>query len=221
MKPRCVLFDLDCTLTDRSATLARYAPVFADHFRGRLLDPDPAEVLARYAEVDELGYGSRTACWNHLLRTLRWREPPAIEEMDRMWKEQGPLCSIAAAEATSVLDALRDRGYTLGIITNGPVFTQERKVETLGLRRWMKSVVVSEAAGIDKPAAAIFHQACRGLEVTPAETWYVGDHPLNDVIGARGAGLTEVWVRLDREWAREEPAPARQIERLSELLEML
>ncbi|MEZ0267873.1 MAG: HAD family hydrolase, partial [Phycisphaerae bacterium] len=57
--------------------------------------------------------------------------------------------------------------------------------------------------------------------VAPADAWFVGDHPENDVVGARRAGLTEVWVRHGRPWTAAEPAPARQIDRLGDLLDLV
>ena len=219
--PKAVLFDLDCTLTDRARSLERFAPVFVEHFGRRLARPDAGRFLSAICQVDDLGYAPRSVCWEHLLRELEWRDPPSHRELDWFWKDRSPNCAVANEAAEEVLRALSDRGYALGIITNGPVANQEGKIHALGLSKWMKAVVVSQAVGLEKPDPAIFHLACRRLEVAPEEAWHVGDHPQNDVIGARRAGLGEVWVRVGRVWTWEDPPPERQLNCLADLPELL
>jgi len=45
---------------------------------------------------------------------------------------------------------------------------------------------------------------------------FVGDHPKLDVLGARDAGLSPLWLAKGRRWTLEE-APPPAIDRLSEL----
>lgn len=48
--------------------------------------------------------------------------------------------------------------------------------------------------GIAKPSAAIFRSACAQLRIAPENVLHVGDDPMLDVIGARGAGLPAAWL---------------------------
>lgn len=33
------------------------------------------------------------------------------------------------------------------------------------------------------------------INVCASDTWYIGDHPVYDILGSSSAGLTPVWIR--------------------------
>jgi putative hydrolase of the HAD superfamily len=98
------------------------------------------------------------------------------------------------ADALPCLDALADR--RLGMITNGDLAFQTRKIAGLGITERFEHIVASGALGFAKPDPRIFHHASALFDVEPAEALYVGDRLRTDGIGAASAGLTGVW--LDR-----------------------
>lgn len=51
--------------------------------------------------------------------------------------------------------------------------------------------------GRAKPDAAIFHAACERLGTEPAHVLHVGDHPEQDIAGAKRAGLRSAWINRD------------------------
>ncbi|MFC8257732.1 HAD family hydrolase [Streptomyces sp. NPDC057291] len=57
-----------------------------------------------------------------------------------------------------------------------------------GLDGYFAAWVHSYEHHTEKPDPLLFHHACRELDVDPAETLMVGDHPAKDG-GAVGAGL--------------------------------
>jgi HAD superfamily hydrolase (TIGR01509 family) len=89
------------------------------------------------------------------------------------------------------LDALRPR-YRLGLLSNG-----SRLPGRVGLGAYFESVVFAQDHRVVKPDKGIFEISDRELGVNPAACVLVGDHPLNDVVGAKRAGWSAVW--LDRE----------------------
>jgi putative hydrolase of the HAD superfamily len=64
----------------------------------------------------------------------------------------------------------------------------------LGINRFFNAVLVSEEVGWRKPHTKIFEEALKRLEVTAEETVYVGDSPLEDIKGAKAAGMKTVFV---------------------------
>lgn len=106
---------------------------------------------------------------------------------------------------TRVLDLCRDRGWRLGIITNGPADHQRQKCRVLGLDRWIPAdhIIVSGDCGILKPDPAIFRLAQAQAGLDPAASLYVGDSYENDVKGALGAGWQSFWLNR-----RNVPLPA-------------
>jgi len=89
------------------------------------------------------------------------------------------------------LDALQAH-YRLGLLSNG-----SRLPEKVGLGQYFESVVFAQDHRVAKPDKGIFEVVERQLGVAPAACVLVGDHPLNDVVGAKRAGWSAVWI--DRE----------------------
>jgi putative hydrolase of the HAD superfamily len=101
-------------------------------------------------------------------------------------------------DALPCLDELQRRipGVRFGIITNGELDYQLRKIDAVRLGDRFDTVVASGAVGVTKPDTRIFRLACDRLGVRPDQTVYVGDRLGTDAVGAAHAGLTGVW--LDR-----------------------
>ena len=98
-------------------------------------------------------------------------------------------------DAMHTLEALRSAGFKLGLITNGSVRMQSRKLEHLALVPMFDTIVISAAEGVHKPDPEIFRRALERLDVDAAHACYVGNHPEADVAGAKAAGLKAVWRR--------------------------
>jgi HAD superfamily hydrolase (TIGR01509 family) len=103
------------------------------------------------------------------------------------------------------LEALRP-DYRLGLLSNG-----SRLPEVIGLSGFFEAVVFAQDHNVAKPDRGIFVVAETLLRVAPDSTVLVGDHPLNDVVGAKRAGWRAVWI--DRQGDGSFPSPAGTDER--------
>lgn len=108
-----------------------------------------------------------------------------------------------------VVETLKQRGYTLGIISN--VITSREIpdwMEADGFSPYFKSVVLSSVLGIRKPDPAIYLEAARRAEVEPPRCVYVGDNLKRDVTGTRAAGFGMVIIMISpQDLARAEITP--------------
>lgn len=86
------------------------------------------------------------------------------------------------------LDALRDMGLMLGVVSNWDCALPDH-LATLGVADRFAVVVASAAAGHRKPDAAIFGVALAALGLAPGDALHVGDRRVEDLEGARDAGL--------------------------------
>ena len=86
------------------------------------------------------------------------------------------------------LERARDRGFTLGIISNWDDRLRGILAQ-LDLARFFSVWVVSAEEGCEKPAAAMFERACARAGVQPCEAAHVGDSAVEDFDAARSAGL--------------------------------
>ncbi|HEY3329982.1 MAG TPA: HAD family hydrolase [Capsulimonadaceae bacterium] len=96
-------------------------------------------------------------------------------------------------DALSTLEALRERGVKLALITNGLVSTHVEKVEHLGLEAAFDHVVIADAVGLWKPDQRIFAHALELCGAAPSDAVMVGDNIANDVAGAQDAGIPAFW----------------------------
>jgi putative hydrolase of the HAD superfamily len=106
------------------------------------------------------------------------------------------------ATSLALLDALRDRGLAVGIVSNafdpGPLL--QRTLAEMGLAERLDVAVFSSEVGKRKPHPAIFRRALEQLGVRPEETLFVGDRLYEDVRGAAEVGMRTVqavWFRAD------------------------
>jgi putative hydrolase of the HAD superfamily len=123
-------------------------------------------------------------------------------------------------EVPRVLDALHGR-YPLGLISNGLAEDQRQKIDAMSLGDYFEVQVISEEAGITKPAPEIFHLALSALGVEPSAAIYVGDNPHHDVVGARGVGMRAVWLNRPGNRFDEQVDADAEIANLDELLGLL
>ena len=96
-------------------------------------------------------------------------------------------------DTISVLEALKDRGMIIGMISNFdsriyPVLAD------LGIFKFFDSVHISSREGVAKPNREIFENAIAAHGLHPNEALHVGDSPEEDVQGAREAGLNAVYL---------------------------
>jgi len=197
-----ILFDLDNTLSHRGLSIASYARRFAQDFANRLEDADGALVARLIDERDNGGYGVKDSPFHTvrddissaLATRLRWRAVPAHAELVDHWFAHFPTQSVEMPGATALIDRLSAAGYALGIVSNGKESSRRALARHLGLEARMRTVLSSERAGVKKPDARIFELAAAEIGVRPEHCWFVGDHPFNDVAGARAAGMRTVWL---------------------------
>lgn len=120
------------------------------------------------------------------------------EDLDRatrrvMELQIAPECYRIYPDVIPTLEALRAQGYHLGVISNF-AWRLPELVEGLGLTSYFDHVLTSARAGYRKPRPEIFHRALDAVGARPGATLYVGDDPVCDVEGARGAGLRSLWL---------------------------
>jgi putative hydrolase of the HAD superfamily len=107
-----------------------------------------------------------------------------------------------AAHTPALLEALRERGLQLGLVSNAfdPGWLLHRDLEQMGLAARLDYAVFSSEVGKRKPHPAIFERALEALEVDAADAVFVGDRLYEDVRGAGELGMTTVqalWFRAD------------------------
>jgi putative hydrolase of the HAD superfamily len=219
--PQAILFDLDETLTDRTQSIVHYAERFQCDFTDHLASTTVSSIATAILTADVRGYRPREEILRDFSQRLPWRTVPEVSHLRRHWETCFPLSVVARAGLEETLSALHARGIHLGIVTNGEVQFQAPKITQLSIGRYLSTVVISEAVQMQKPDPRIFAHALAAIGCAAVHAWFVGDHPINDVLGAAAVGLRPIWLTGVQPWPPEHPAPRWQIAALGELLTMV
>jgi putative hydrolase of the HAD superfamily len=186
---RAVVFDLDDTLYPfRRFRLSGFLAV-AEHLSKRSgLD---VRVGVRTLVRASRGH-SRGA---EIQACLEQHELPAawLPELVEVLRYHTPKLRLARA-TTRVLQDLREKGWRLGVLTNGAPSIQLAKIDALGLRALVDVIACATTVGrgTGKPDGDAFAHMARALSVPLHRAVHVGDDEVCDVAGARAAGLSAV-----------------------------
>jgi REG-2-like HAD superfamily hydrolase len=221
---KAVLFDAGGTLfTERLSRDELYQSTLA-----ALGHPLPRDEVARlrsdvHDELPEVfaGHARYSDGWfrefvARLLRRLDCRADPEAVRADIARHFTQAESFETYGDVPPCLEILASAGLRLGVVSNW----SERLpalLEGLRLAPWFEVVVPSASFGRSKPDPAIFREALRRLELPPHEVLHVGDHPVNDLAGARRAGLTALLLRREPRPAGAASDPERVLQSLLEL----
>lgn len=98
------------------------------------------------------------------------------------------------ADVFETLEALKERGYHLGIIANQAAGTAQR-LDAWGLLKYFDVVAASAELGTAKPDKLIFAKAFEMAGCQPHNSVMVGDRLDNDILPAKELGMRTVWIR--------------------------
>ncbi len=234
-----VLFDLDDTLIDTSAAKEKKQEACIAVLEENGAAATDGDALRYY----QLFYGIMNSRSDQPLQTLGLPE----KQLDALLMAYNSIWPELLPGAKETLDALGERGYVRGCVTNGPSKLQREKIQRLGLGSFKEGssllvegssldfAVISGDVSCEKPGEAIYVAALNlarqrlGDAIHPEKVVFAGDRP-SDWIGANKVGMISVQLLRDgadpaagREQSSQQTAdkPHYVIASLSDLLRML
>ena len=96
-------------------------------------------------------------------------------------------------DSIPTLKKLKHEGYKIGIITDGDVHRQKRKIESSSLK-WLVNFVTYTKESKPKPSSIPFVTSLNKMKVRPSDAIYVADNPFLDFKGAKRAGLKTIRI---------------------------
>jgi putative hydrolase of the HAD superfamily len=221
MRYKAIVFDLDNTLMNRKKTLEAFSRQFIDRYFPETTDPERDKIMEMIRIADRDGYVDKKELFQELLEILPWETKPELDELLSYWFGRFPECAEPMSGLYQILDELKKRQVKLGLITNGLISVQNTKIDRLNIRHYFDVIIISDELKIIKPDIRIFQHALQRLEVAPCDAIYVGDHPGNDVDGARNAGMCSVWLEGFMDWIPAVDEAEHKINQLEEILLLL
>lgn len=195
---KAVLFDFDETLQDRTEAFEKYMDTFFDTYCPDITADEREKRKEDMRITGKGGYVNRVEWCTLLCRMWDWKDAPPAEELAYHYDRTFGDHNVIFPNSEKLLGELKNRGYIVGVITNGPSMLQNHKMDTSGLRKYCDIVVVSGDVGVHKPDPQLFIYTAQKLGLIPQECTYVGDHPVNDIQGALDAGMKA--IRMNYGW---------------------
>lgn len=191
-KWRAIAFDLDDTLypeADYVRSGFRQVAVWIEGCLG-------ISAETSYRELEHLfEKGVRGNLFDVWLAAHDGANSHVVSKMVQVYREHAPRIK----PFPEVPRLLRDlsKHYPLGLLSDGTLAVQRRKLAALELSRWFQFVVFCDAWGREawKPDVRCFRRLVHSFGVSAGEVVYVGDNPSKDFLGARNAGLMTIWIR--------------------------
>jgi putative hydrolase of the HAD superfamily len=97
-----------------------------------------------------------------------------------------------------LLNYLKDKKYHLYIITNGFKEAQHTKMDIICLKPYFEKTFISEDIGVSKPHRHFFEHAVKSVNARKTESLVIGDSLENDIKGARGFGIDQVYYNPEK-----------------------
>lgn len=189
---KAVFFDFDDTLQSRKGAYRLYCEDFLTKYFPGISKQEREKKLDEMEEHVDGGYKDREVYFPEMIALWHWENHPPLEELYDSFNNDFGKHVVLLDGAVDVLKKLKEKGYILGAVTNGVSSLQNTKLDTAGIRELFDVVVVSGDIGIYKPDRRIFDEAARRAGVENEKVLFVGDHPINDIKGALGAGMKAI-----------------------------
>ena len=93
-----------------------------------------------------------------------------------------------------ILEYLKNKDYTMHLITNGFESVQFKKIKNSNLADYFTEVITSEASNSLKPNKEIFEYALKASNAKLETSIMIGDNESADIQGAINAGMDSIFV---------------------------
>ena len=202
MKYKDLFIDFDDTLYDThgNAVIALSETFECFHLDRYFEDPQVFYDAYWTANIDLWTQYAKGEITRDYLIVERFRRPLSVGEGIEVTKElclemSDKFLDFCASKpgvidgAHELMDFLKRKGYRMHMCSNGFHEVQYKKLDACGLRYYFDTIILSEDAGVNKPAKAYFDYALKVSGANRKTTLMIGDNLQSDILGALNAGL--------------------------------
>ena len=202
---KVIFFDIDGTLLDTSsfAELARRAAIKAMIEKG--LPSTQNEAYSSLKDIIDKKGSNYNKHFNILTKKLCGEENPLLISLGAVTYQNVKFTLLRPFPKTiEMLIYLKNKGFKLGIITNGLTIKQWEKLIRLDIHDFFDEVITSEEVGFEKPEKKIFEEAMNRMNCSPENSVMIGNKFEVDILGAVNAGMSGILVNTDTEISKSE-----------------
>ncbi|XOV67159.1 MAG: YjjG family noncanonical pyrimidine nucleotidase [Fluviicola sp.] len=198
-----IFFDLDRTLWDFEKNSEQALRILYDDLRLNDHMRDFETFFKSYKKINAKlwnSYGAgkltkdvlRIKRFEDTLKSFQINSPEVAQQLAEGYVAISPRQTNIFPHTHETLEALKNEGKQLHIITNGFKEVQFIKLENCGLLDYFDVIICSEDVGKNKPAPEIFQHTMKLASAKPEESVMIGDDLRVDVQGAERQGMTGV-----------------------------
>ena len=135
--------------------------------------------------------------WRRMWRTLlefKIGDEVLSKELSARFLEILPTKNGLFPHAIEILEYLKEKKYTMHLITNGFEKTQWSKIQNSKIDHYFTHMITSEASNSMKPEKEIFEYALNKANATVSESIMIGDNQSADIKGGIDAGMDTIFV---------------------------
>ncbi|AQS45053.1 HAD family hydrolase [Bacillus velezensis] len=174
-----------------------------------------------FKQLNRIAPEYRRNAWTHGLKSVGIDDAAYGEYLAEFFAAERRQRPYVYDETFAVLDKLKGV-YELLLLTNGdPSLQKEKLAGVPELAPYFNEIVISGAFGKGKPDASIFEHCLSLLNLKKEDAIMVGDNLNTDILGAKRAGITTVWVNRTQKKNDTDIAPDYVISDLHELFAII
>ncbi|RVU83541.1 HAD family hydrolase [Leucothrix sargassi] len=186
-----LIFDLDLTLVDRTATVHKFLQEQYDRFSEQLTCSKEA-YIEKVMLYQENGYADKLVAYQRTFEELEQVVDAEVFLDD--FKNVYGRDAVLFPNITTMLADVATR-YRLAILSNGRSKAQNAKIDNCGIREFFEVIVISEEEGVAKPDVEIYQRCLSKLGAEAAECLFIGDNAHNDITVPKQLGMATAWVQ--------------------------
>lgn len=209
MKYKHLFFDLDNTLWNFKRNSEETLLELFDHYELKKTGvEDSKKFIDVYTDINEKQWADYRAgrVNKEKMRAERFIKTFAVfqvsddslaQQLSDDYLAQCPEKTYLFPHTIEILSYLKEK-YSLHIITNGFEEVQHRKMNNCGITKYFTEIITSEKSGFLKPNPQIFFHALEISGAIEIESIMIGDSLEVDIIGAREAGIDQIYFNPDK-----------------------
>ncbi len=195
---KAVLLDLDNTLVDFLKMKRNSVMAAAKAMRAAGLKMDEKEAFEKIFEIyEKYGWEDQTAFQKLLMETNGDIDYKILACGILAYRKEKQNHLVPYAGVKETLQALKEKGLKLGIVSDAPKLQAYTRLVALGIEDFFDIVVCFEDTQVRKPDALPFTTALAKLGMKASEVLFVGDWLERDIAGASKVGMKTAWAHYE------------------------
>jgi putative hydrolase of the HAD superfamily len=212
-----IFFDLDHTLWDFDTNAkTSLTDIFEEFELHKKIDGEFDMFYQKYLHHNKIlweryqnGFiNAEELKWRRMWRTLlefKIGDEALSKSLSARFLEILPTKKELFPHTVEILNYLKEKKYTIHLITNGFEKTQWSKIQNSKIDHYFTHMITSESSNSMKPEKEIFEYALNKANATISESIMIGDNQSADIKGGIDAGMDTVFVNHINEESKLNP----------------